>query len=69
MGVRENVPKILREERDRRKMTQKDFAAFLGYDSKAYQKWEVGKNIPHALDLEVIEQKLNLESGIFFRRR
>lgn len=46
MSYSENFAANIKAQRQKRKMTQKDFAELLGYSEKAVSKWECGAGMP-----------------------
>lgn len=49
---------ILRKKRDAAKLTQKEYAAFLGLSTLTYQRYESGRGVPGIKELLLLSQKI-----------
>lgn len=54
------VGKRLKEIRNVKKFSQKEFACYLGVSLRSYEKWESGKRLPDLRNIIKIADKLNV---------
>jgi len=64
-----NFSNNLRELRHKQKVSQEDFADFLGVDRKTYARWEDGESGVSSDYLPKIAEFLNVEIGELFKEK